>query len=194
MGLKLNEQFTVQVSPFDEDTFQNTFDKKSCKPEEYVMLSAKNKAEALVEQIIKESKLSSPSLIIGADTVVDLGGEILEKPLHENIAKEQLRSMSGNIHKVHTGVSMILVMSATSDTNNKAINFACSTDVHFATLNEADIDGYIATKEPLDKAGSYGIQGIGGQFVNKIDGDFYNVMGLPMNRVSKEIANFGAAV
>jgi septum formation protein len=111
--------------------------------------------------------------VIGSDTVVVLDGKILEKPTSKENAFEMLKSLSGKSHYVCTGVALI--------SSDFQINFSHSTTVEFDELSEETIQAYIDTKEPMDKAGSYGIQAIGGSFVKRIDGCFYNVMGFPLH-------------
>lgn len=116
-------------------------------------------------------------LIIGADTVVFHDGEILGKPGRAENAAIMLRKLSGNPHKVYTGVSMI-----DSDTGETLTRHA-ETTVWFKELDEETIESYVGTREPLDKAGAYGIQGNGGALVERIEGSYSNVVGLPMELV-----------
>ncbi len=122
---------------------------------------------------------SENALVIGADTIVVLGGEILTKPKDADDAKAMLRRLSGQCHSVLTGLTVIRC------SDGKSVSVTEETKVYFKTLSEKEIDSYVSTKEPLDKAGSYGIQGLGGLFVEKIDGDYYNVVGLPLSRLGK---------
>ena len=117
-------------------------------------------------------------LIIAADTIVVIDGKILGKPKSEANAAEMLGSLSGRIHTVYTGVCVIF-----EDGISKS--FAEKTDVEFYPLTEREISDYIATGEPMDKAGAYGIQEKGALLVKRIDGDFYNVMGLPVARLAR---------
>lgn len=110
--------------------------------------------------------------IIAADTVVALGNTILGKPKDDRDAFDMLASLSGNTHTVYTGVCI-----KTADSEEI---FHCATDVEFYNLTEKEICDYIATKEPCDKAGSYGIQGKGSLLVKGIKGDYFNVVGLPL--------------
>ena len=125
-------------------------------------------ARAKAEQV---AALHPHSMVIGADTVVVVDGNILGKPESEKNAADMLRLLSGRSHTVYTGV---WVCSSTG-----CNGFAESTEVSFCELSEQDIADYIATGDPMDKAGAYGIQSYGLRFVQRIDGDFYNVMGLP---------------
>lgn len=113
----------------------------------------------------------SDSVVIGADTVVICDGEIFGKPHDENDAKNMLRRLSGKAHDVVTGCCVMM--------NGEQIKFSEKTRVFFHELTEKEIDNYVLTGEPNDKAGAYGIQGKGALLVDRIDGDFYNVVGLP---------------
>ncbi len=112
-------------------------------------------------------------IVISADTIVYFDKRILGKPENELGAKKMLEMLSGNVHEVYTGICV------TDGANGKSISDFEVTKVKFRTMTEEEIDRYIATGEPMDKAGSYGIQGKGCLFVEKIDGDYLNVVGLP---------------
>ncbi len=116
-------------------------------------------------------------VVIGADTVVAIDGKILGKPRDSADAKAMLTLLSGKTHSVYTGVTVIK--------NKKYSTFFCETRVTFFKLTEKEIDAYIKTGEPLDKAGAYGIQGYGSLLVEKIDGDYYNVVGLPISKLNR---------
>ena len=117
-------------------------------------------------------------IVIGADTVVSIGGKVLGKPRNEQDARGMLRLLSGRVHEVFTGVWVCRPL-----WNGGGKGFADCAKVEFYSLDEAEIDEYIATGEPMDKAGSYGIQGKGLALVRSINGDFYTVMGLPGARL-----------
>lgn len=116
-------------------------------------------------------------IVIGADTVVAVDGRILGKPSDRLQAAEMLRSLSGRYHSVFTGVTIIKP--------EKTVTFSVETRVKFFDLSEAEINNYTATGECDDKAGAYGIQGKGSLFVEKIDGDYFNVVGLPISKLNK---------
>ena len=121
--------------------------------------------------------------ILAADTVVSFQGEILGKPKDTEDAKRMLSLLQGQTHKVYTGVTLALMRSGSEP---KGITFAEETDVTFYPLTEEEMDAYIKTKEPMDKAGAYAIQGRFAIYVREIRGDYYNVMGLPIARMHHE--------
>ena len=120
---------------------------------------------------------SAEALVIGADTVVVFENEILTKPKDWDEAKAMLRKLSGKAHSVLTGLTVF------RRKDGKSVSVTEETRVYFKELSDREIESYVHTKEPMDKAGSYGIQGLGGLFVEKIDGDYYNVVGLPLARL-----------
>lgn len=163
---RIVQDFDIIVSNFDEDSikFNNNV-------EEYVKLLAKGKAMD-VFKTQKEEKI-----IIAADTVVVLNNQILGKPKSKQDAFNTLKMLSGNTHRVYSALAVL------NTKNNKLITRCLYTEVEFDVLSDEEINLYINTGEPLDKAGSYGIQGLGGVFVKKINGCYYNVVGLPLNEL-----------
>ena len=135
------------------------------------------KALAVAEQADEDD------LIIAADTVVALDGAVLGKPEDEGSAFSMLSALSGNRHYVYTGVTVIQ--------GEKRVTQHEMTTVTFRELEPEEISNYIATGEPMDKAGSYGIQGLGALLVSGIDGDYFNVMGLPVYRLGRILTDFG---
>ena len=121
--------------------------------------------------------------MIGADTTVILGGEILGKPKDEAECKRMLNMLSGKVHRVITGTAVFQ--------NGRSFSFSEETLVQFYPLTEEDIDRYAASGEPYDKAGAYGIQGLGALLVRGIQGDYYNVVGLPVARLRHELKRLG---
>ncbi len=111
-------------------------------------------------------------IILGADTTVELDGELLEKPADAADAARMLRRLSGRLHQVHTGICLASAEETVLD--------VATTEVTFAPLTAVEIDTYIASGEPFDKAGGYGIQGLASKFIERIDGCYFNVMGLPI--------------
>ena len=122
-------------------------------------------------------------VVLAADTVVESCGKIFGKPKSVDDARAMLNEMSGGCHLVHTGVTVT--------DGEKTVTETVTTKVFMRDLSETEIEGYIASGEPFDKAGAYGIQGIAGAFVTKLDGDYFNVMGLPICRVSEILRDFG---
>lgn len=125
------------------------------------------------------------SLIIAADTFGVLGGKLLGKPADERQAVEMLKMMSGRKHTVITGFT---VLDASS---GRSVTEVVETGVQFHALSEDEINAYVRSGEPLDKAGAYAIQGLGALLVDKIDGDYYNVVGLPLAALAKALKKFG---
>lgn len=185
-------RYTVNPSPLDEESLQKELAKTVITPQDYSRTLAESKALALAEHILKEDTLvdensmtAHSTFILGSDTIVDYSGSILEKPKSESDAIGMLRTLSGAYHEVHTGVALYCLKSGSIEL---VCSFTDTAKVKFAELGESDIQAYVNTGEPMDKAGSYGIQGMGGQFVERMEGDFFTVMGLPMHRVSRELA------
>ncbi len=143
------------------------------KPEEVVMELAGQKAWDVWKQT------SGSKMVIGADTVVAYDGRILGKPKDEEDAARMLSMLSGNTHEVYTGVSIIQ--------NGQEHSFYEETKVKFYPLMQEEILKYVKTKEPMDKAGAYGIQGKAAPFIQGIEGDYYNVVGFPIARFLQEI-------
>ena len=129
------------------------------------------------------AKVREDAIILGADTVVAFGDKILGKPKNEADAKQMLSLLSGKTHSVYTGVSIVVRQSGES----QSYSFYEETEVTMYPLSEQQILSYIRTKEPMDKAGSYGIQGKGAVFIEKIQGDYNNVVGLPIARVFRTL-------
>lgn len=121
------------------------------------------------------------ALVLGADTIVVLDDAVLEKPDDPEHAARMLARLSGRTHTVKTGIALVHMAS------NRQVGFLEQTRVTFSPLSATQIDDYVATGSPLDKAGSYGIQDEGALFVERIEGDFYTVMGLPLNRLHREL-------
>jgi septum formation protein len=128
------------------------------------------------------------SIIIAADTVGVLDGRPLGKPRDEDEARRMLGMLSGKCHTVVTGFTIL-------DTETgKAISKAVETKVYFRKLDSEEIKAYVRTGEPLDKAGAYAIQGMGALLVEKIEGDYYNVIGLPLSALARELNKFGVSL
>ena len=164
------------------------FDRSSVTPEELVMGLACRKVRAAGAYRREQSGTDAESeLLLAADTVVSLDGTVLEKPEDEADAHRMLRALSGRKHEVYTGIAAIHGTQLAVDVQK--------TDVYFRPLSEEDIDRYVASGEPMDKAGAYGAQKKGCLLIEKIDGDFFNVVGLPVTRVDDMLKSaFGIAL
>ena len=174
---KIVKEFEVVQSNFDENTIDFKGD-----VEKYVKDLSRNKA------IEVSKRLNEPSIVIAADTVVFQNGKVLEKPKSEEDAFSMLSSLSGNTHKVYSGICLI-------NTYDDTVVTDCDcTEVKFSELNPRQIRNYINSGEPMDKAGAYGIQGLGGAFVERIEGCYYNVMGLPLNKLYKALENYDMTI
>lgn len=163
--------YTVETPDVDENY--------SGRPAETVMEISRRKAAAVAAR-------HTDSMIIAADTLVFAEGP-LGKPHTPERAKEMLRSLAGNWHHVYTGITVINTRSG------RILRNVDKTRVHIVPMTEEEIDAYVATGEPLDKAGAYGIQGMGGMFVDRIDGSYSNVVGLPMAMLRTMLAQIGGA-
>jgi septum formation protein len=141
---------------------------KGEKPHEYVLRLSKQKAE-------KAAQNFSSGIVIGADTIVVLNNKLLGKPHDEEKAREILKLLSGKKHFVYTGLTLIKIE------EKKWVNDYVRSTVYFTTLTSKMIDWYIKSREPMDKAGAYGIQGKAGIFIEKIEGCYFNVVGFPLN-------------
>ena len=162
MGIR---SFTVMDSGVDEH------EEELLPTEELVCRLSERKAEAVAQ------RAPAGAVVIAADTVVSLGGAILGKPADKLEAFRMLSTLSGARHQVHTGVTVMR-------DGEKQVEHE-TTDVTFRELSEEEIEHYLATGEPMDKAGAYGIQGYGALLVERIEGDYYNVMGLPVCRLGQ---------
>lgn len=167
----LGLEFEIKISDCKEHIDTNN------SVENIVMSLSAQKAYAVAET------LNNNCLVIGADTVVSYGNEILGKPQDVEDAIRMLKLLSGKTHSVYTGFTII----NTSD--NTTVTDYEKTNVKFKELTEKEITDYVNTKDPLDKAGAYSIQGIASSFVEKLDGDYNNVVGLPIYKLSKYLYN-----
>lgn len=163
-------------------------------PEDVVMELSRQKAEEVGAMVFayneKNKELTTPQdiLVIGADTVVAYDGKILGKPKDEEDAKGALRMLSGKMHNVYTGVTCVLIDKSGRTGEH---TFYEKTDVTMYSMTEEEIDRYVASKEPMDKAGSYAIQGKCAIHIKEIKGDYYNVVGLPIGRLYQELLGIG---
>lgn len=169
---RIISDFEVRISDFDEGTVEVSKD-----IEKYVKTLAEGKAKSVA------LNCTNDSIIIGADTIVVIDDNILGKPKDKDDAFRMLKLLSNNVHRVYSGVTVI-------NNEKQVMKSECLyTEVYFSELSDEEIWRYIDTGECLDKAGAYGIQGYGGVFVEKINGCYYNVVGLPLNLLNKMIKN-----
>jgi septum formation protein len=159
-------KFEEDLNPKDYATFP-----------EFVEATALGKCLEVADRLQNDSK--SPDLIISGDTIVTLDGKIYGKPKRNDVAFQMLSELVGRSHVVYTGVVLKF--------NDQIVKFTESTTVTFGKATDEQIQSYVDTGEPLDKAGGYGIQGVGGCLIEKVDGDYFTVVGLPLYRLSIEI-------
>lgn len=179
--------FEVLVSEADETIETET-------PGEMVEVLSERKAAAVAEEIKKQGFAEESVLLVGADTMVAIDGKKLGKPKDEKGAEEMLEELSGRTHQVYTGVTLIRLKKAENGSIlQESRTFSEGTDVSFYPLTKEEIRSYIATGEPMDKAGAYGIQGKAAVFVKEIKGDYNNVVGLPIARLYQELKNWSGA-
>lgn len=172
-------EFDIKVSD-KEEVYTST------QPQRIVEELALMKADNVATDLEKETGKLMDTVIIGADTIVVRDDEILGKPQNEAHAYEMLQSLQGRAHEVYTGVA---ILSYNETGERTVINHAVETKVHVHEMSEEEIRSYIATGDPLDKAGAYGIQGSFAAYIDGIEGDYYNVVGLPVSYVYQRLKN-----
>lgn len=166
---KIGLPFTVQPAKGEERITQKS-------PAAVVMELSRQKAEEIA------AAQTEDCIIIGADTVVARGDKIMGKPKDAADAKQMLRSIADDCHQVYTDVTLIR-----TGAHPQSVTFQEKTDVFLYPISDAELDAYIASGDPMDKAGAYGIQGDFAIYVKRIAGDYYNVVGLPIGRVYQEL-------
>ncbi len=166
---KIGLPFTIQPAKGEERITQKS-------PAAVVMELSRQKAEEIA------AKQTGECIVIGADTVVARGEEIMGKPKDAADAKRMLAGIADNCHQVYTGVTLIR-----TGAHPQSVTFYEKTDVYLYPISDAELDAYIASGDPMDKAGAYGIQGNFAIHVKGIAGDYYNVVGLPIGRVYQEL-------
>jgi len=166
---KMGYEFEIHVPDVDENV--------SGKASDIVAVLSRRKAMAVAES-------EDSGIIIASDTLVSLNGEVLGKPVDEADAFRMLKTLSGNTHEVFTGVTIIDAKSGKCETRS------VRTGVCFRELTDQEIHDYIASGEPMDKAGAYGIQGGAGKFVEKLEGSYENVIGFPVDDVQDMLNGF----
>lgn len=169
---KIGLNFTVEPSYIDE------------KPN-YDMDFGPLVADMAFQKAMSVAKKHNQGLVLGADTIVVLEQDILGKPATMEEAKEMLSRLSGQWHSVFTGLSLV------NATSKGYLNDFEESRVKFKNLDSSEIQNYIKTNEPMDKAGAYAIQGKGALFVEKIEGDYYNIVGLPLFKLNCMFTQFG---
>ena len=172
---QIGVRFEVEPTEYDEETTS------SSEPRKMARELSLGKARAAARKHRK-------ALIIAADTLVVLGGRVFGKPHTNAQAREMLRALNGRTHSVVTGFTIL-------DTESgKVLSRSVETEVHMRKLTPKEIDSYVRTKEPLDKAGGYAIQGWGVVLVDRIEGDYSNVVGLPLSALAESLREFGVRV
>lgn len=180
---QIGADFEVRVSN-KEEVYHSTV------PEEIVKELALMKAENVAEELAEENASGAvkSTVVIGADTIVVLDGKILGKPADEEDAVRMLNSLQGRRHDVYTGVA---VLDYDENGEKHVYNYSVGTAVYVNEMTEEEIHAYVETKDPLDKAGAYGIQGRFAAHIDRIEGDYYNVVGLPVSRVYRSLRELG---
>ena len=175
-----NAQAKIIICPSDAEE-----DIEEKDPAELVMKLSSLKAESVFEQNpdIFKSLESDKAFILGADTVVYAGGKILGKPADKDEARDMIKLLSGSVHSVFTGFTILFE-------DGKKITDHAETKVFVYPMSDEEIEDYISTDEPYDKAGAYGIQGLFGKFVEKIEGDYNNVVGLPVSKILHTVKEY----
>ena len=173
----------VRVSTFSENLDKKSFPSAA----DYCLATAVEKGREVSGRMRSEGEWRDKTLLFSADTVVEIDGQVLEKPADKEEALAMLTRLSGAQHTVHTGVAVFTGRTAADGTCSPR-TLVESTRVKFGDLSAADIEAYVSTGEPFDKAGGYGIQGLGGQLVEGVFGCYFNVMGLPIRALAQQIA------
>jgi len=172
---KIGLKFEVEPSNYEENV------SSKLRPYELAKALSFEKAKAVASH-------HQNALVIAADTFIVFKGKILGKPQTEAEAKKILETINGKTHSVITGLTII-------DTEtNKALSRLVETKVYIRKLTPGEIDAYVRSKEPLDKAGAYAIQGLGAVIVEKIEGDYFNVVGLPLRALAESLKEFGVNI
>ena len=168
--------FEIQVSK-KEEVYQSE------RPDEIVEELSLLKAEDVAQSLEQENVI-----VIGADTVVALDGKILGKTKSKEDAFTMIQSLQGRAHQVYTGTAILIFDEFGSC---RTVNHAVRTEVFVNPMSEEEIKTYVQSKEPMDKAGAYAIQGLCAKFIKEIRGDYYNVVGMPISRLYQEVKNMG---
>ena len=169
---QINLTYIIDPSKYEED---NSMD---VQPEELVKIFSQMKAREVAQR-------HENAVIIGADTIVVLNDKVLGKPKHTQDAKHMLQSLSNNYHDVLTGITLI------DTTEEKEISSVVKTRIAFRELSSEEINYYVETHNPIDKAGAYGIQEFSALFAERIEGDYFNIVGLPLYKLSLNLKQLG---
>lgn len=186
---QIGAEFEIRVSEKEEIYHSE-------KPEEIVCELALMKAENVASELSEAERAGA--VVLGADTVVVLDGKILGKPSDEEEAARMLSALQGRSHEVYTGVAVLEYAESGEEAVSggwkleKKENYAVETRVYVNPMTEQEIREYIATGDPMDKAGAYGIQGRFAAYIDRIEGDYYNVVGLPVSRVYRTLKEMKA--
>ncbi len=172
---RIGLRFEIEPSNYEEDIHSGA------EPHELAQKISLKKAEIVA---VKHKN----TIVIAADTFIVFNGQILGKPRTEDEARKMLETLNGKSHSVITGFSII-------DTGkNKTLSRAVETRIYIRKLTSAEINAYVRSKEPLDKAGAYAIQGLGAAIVERIEGDYFNVVGLPLSALAGSLKEFGVNI
>ncbi|HMK48490.1 MAG TPA: Maf family protein [Thermodesulfovibrionales bacterium] len=172
---KTGLKFKVDKSLLEENVIPGM------KPREFARFLSREKAREV-------AKRHKNALVIAADTIILFRGRIFGKPLNRDHATEMLKALSGKVHSVITGFTIM------DTADGKEATGSVETKVFFKRLSDEDIKAYVNSGEPMDKAGAYGIQGLGALLIKRIDGDFFNVAGLPLSTLGEKLKKFGISV
>ena len=167
--------FTFEVVPCEVD---ETPPKEEA-PQEFVRRLAQEKAR------LAAARVTGPAIVVGADTIVIADGQVLGKPRSAEEASAMLRLLSGRTHSVYTGLALIRLPDGASRVD------IAETQVTFEAMSAEEISAYVASGEPFDKAGAYGIQGPGGRFISRVEGCYFNVVGLPLAKLYRHLTSLG---
>lgn len=184
----------ASASPRRKELLEQVGLKFEVEPSNYVEdTSSKLKPHELAKAISRDKALAvggkrKDAVVIAADTFIVFRDKVMGKPRSEVEAKEMLVALSGKTHSVITGFTVL------DTADDRIVSKSVETRIHVKRLTPEEVDAYVASREPLDKAGAYGIQGLGAVLVDRIEGDYFNVMGLPLNALTESLKEFGINV
>lgn len=184
----------ASASPRRKELLEQVGLKFEVEPSNYVEeMSPRLKPYELAKAISREKALAVASkrrnaIVVAADTFIVFRDKVMGKPKSEAEAKEMLMALSGKTHSVITGFTVL------DTADDRIVSKSVETRIHVKRLTPEEVDAYVASGEPLDKAGAYGIQGLGAVLVDRIEGDYFNVMGLPLSALAESLKEFGINV